>query len=92
MAADRQQAHQLVDQLGADQLAAVIHLLKTLVSSDESRGGLSKAERKAVAEADEWLKQNEPLSHEEVLADLGLTMADWERDVQGVPNRGFRPA
>ena len=33
---------------------------------------------KAVAEADEWLKHNQPIPHEEVLADFGLTMADWE--------------
>jgi hypothetical protein len=36
------------------------------------------AERRAVGEADEWLKRNEPIPHEEVLAELGLTIADWE--------------
>jgi hypothetical protein len=39
---------------------------------------LSEAERRAVAEADEWLKHNEPIPHEEVLAEFGLTMADWD--------------
>jgi hypothetical protein len=79
MAADRQHAHQLLDQLGPGQLAAVVHLLETLVSPDEDGDTLSNAERKAVAEADEWLKHNKPLPHEEVLAELGLTMADWEK-------------
>jgi hypothetical protein len=34
MAADNH-AHHLLDQLGPDQLAAVVHLLETMVSSDE---------------------------------------------------------
>ena len=59
--------------------AAVVHLLETMVSPDEDGDTLSNAERKAVAEADEWLKHNQPIPHEEVLAELGLTMADWEK-------------
>ena len=78
MAADVQHAHHLLDQLGPGPLAAVVHLLETMVSL-EDRDTLSNAERKAVAEADEWLKHNQPIPHEEVLAELGLTMADWER-------------
>jgi len=78
MAADVQHAHHLLDQLGPGPLAAVVHLLETMVSL-EDRDTLSNAERKAVAEADEWLKDNQPIPHEEVLAELGLTMADWEK-------------
>ncbi len=78
MAADNH-AHHLLDQLGPDQLAAVVHLLETMVPPEEDRDTLSDAERRAVAEADEWLKHNQPIPHEEVLADFGLTMADWER-------------
>jgi hypothetical protein len=78
MAADVQHAHHLLDQLGPGPLAAVIHLLETMVSL-EDRDTLSNAERKAVAEADEWLKHNLPISHEEVLAEFGLTMADWDK-------------
>ena len=37
------------------------------------------AEREAVAEADEWLKHNEPIPQEEILAEFGLTAADWEK-------------
>ena len=40
---------------------------------------LTEAEHKAVAEADEWLKHNEPIPHKQVLAEFGLTMADWEK-------------
>jgi hypothetical protein len=78
MAADVQHAHHLLDQLGPGPLAAVVHLLETMVSL-EDRDTLSPAERKAVAEADEWLKHNQPIPHEEVLAELGLSMADWDR-------------
>jgi hypothetical protein len=79
MAADIQHAHQLLDQLGPGQLAAVVHLLETIVSPEEDGDVLSDAERKAVAEADEWLKHNPPIPHEEVLAEFGLTMGDWEK-------------
>ena len=76
---DRQQAHELLDQLSPGQLAAVVHLLETMVSPEEDRDTLSDAERKAVAEADEWLKHNRPIPHEEVLAEFGLTMSDWDK-------------
>ena len=79
MAADRQHAHQLLDQLGPGQLATVVHLLETMLSPDEDGDTLSHAEREAVTAADEWLKHNQPISHEEVLAEFGLTMADWDK-------------
>jgi hypothetical protein len=73
MAVDKQHAHHLLDQLGPGQLAAVVHLLETMISPDEDGNSLSPAEHKAVAEADEWLKLNQPIPHEELLAELGLT-------------------
>jgi hypothetical protein len=82
MAADVQHAHDLLDQLGPGPLAAVVHLLETMVSL-EDRDTLSNAERKAIAEADEWLKHNQPIPHEEVLAEFGLTMADWDNTDSG---------
>jgi hypothetical protein len=79
MAPDKQHAHRLLDQLGSSQLAAVVHLLETMVSPDEDGDTLSSAERQAVTEADEWLKHNQPIAHEEVLAEFGLTGDDWEK-------------
>jgi len=79
VAVDKQHAHHLLDQLGPGQLAAVVHLLESMISPDGDGDSLSNAERKALAEADEWLKHNQPIPHEEVLAELGLTMADWEK-------------
>lgn len=80
MAADKQHAHDLLDQLGPGQLAAVVHLLEAMVSPNENGDTLSDAERKAVAEADEWLKHKQPIPHEEVLAEFGLTTAEWEEN------------
>ena len=76
MAANIQHAHRLLDQLGPGQLAAVVHLLETMVSPEEDGDTLSNAERKAVAEADEWLKHNQPIPHEQVLAELGITQQE----------------
>ena len=45
----------------------------------KDRGTLSKAERRAVDEADEWPARNQPIRHEDVLADFGLSLADWEK-------------
>ena len=44
-----------------------------------ARSARTPAETKAIAEADEWSKHNDPIPHEQVLAELGLTMADWEK-------------
>lgn len=79
MAADRQHAHHLLDQLAPGQLDAVVHLLETMLSPEEDADALSPAEAKAIAEADEWSKHNQPIPHEQVLAEFGLTMADWEK-------------
>jgi hypothetical protein len=81
---DKQHAHQLLDQLDPSQLDAVVRLLEVMISPDmvspeEDADILSNAERKAVAEADEWLKRNQPIPHEEVLAEFGLTMDDWDK-------------
>ena len=76
---DKQHAVELLERLGPGQLAAVVHLLETMVPPEEDSDTLSPAEAKAIAEADEWSKHNEPIPHEQVLAEFGLTMADWEK-------------
>jgi hypothetical protein len=84
---ERQQAHALLDMLPAEKLNAVRGLLEVMVGplarslanaplEDEE---ISEEEERAVAEAREWLKHNQPIPHEEVLAEFGLTMADFER-------------
>src|SRR5512138_492208 len=79
MSDTRQRAHQLLDQLDPSQFAAVVHLLEIMVPPEEDRDTLSPTEAKAVAEADEWSKHNEAIPHEQMLAEFGLTLADWEK-------------
>jgi hypothetical protein len=84
---ERQQAHAYLDHLPPEQLSAVRGLLETMLDpvsraianapvEDEE---ISAEERCAVAEAHKWLKHNKPISHEEVLAEFGLTMDDFDR-------------
>lgn len=81
----RQQVHALVDQLPPVQLAAVQGLLEAMVDpvarslalaplDDEP---LTPDESDALDRSEEWLKHNKPVPHEEVLAEFGLTMADF---------------
>lgn len=66
------------------QICGLVQFLKTIVEpalrdiplEDEE---ISDEEEQAVAEAVESLKHNTPIAHEEVLAEFGLTMTDWER-------------
>jgi hypothetical protein len=81
---DKQHAVELLERLRPGQLSAVAHLLETMVapvvvSPEEDGDTLSPAEAKAIAEADDWLKHNQPIPHEQVLAEFGLTMAEWEK-------------
>ena len=78
----REHAHQLLDRLDSNRLAAIVHLLEAFLveaTLDEDGDTLSPAEAKAIAESDEWLKHNVPIPHEQVLAEFGLSMAAWER-------------
>lgn len=83
----REHVHALIDQLPAAQLAALEGLLATMIDpvaraiahapiDDEP---FTEEDRETVAEAEEWLKHNEPIPLETVLADFGLTTSDWER-------------
>ena|SRR5579864_4880204 len=86
-AQERQRAHVYLDLLPPAQLIAVRSLLETMLDpvsrtlanapiEDEE---ISEEEERTVAESKEWLKHNKPISHEEVLAELGLTMEDFQR-------------
>jgi hypothetical protein len=86
MTREQQQVHALIDRLAPSQLAALRGLLESMLDpvsraianaplEDEP---ISEAERRAVAEADEWLKHNQPIPHEQVLAELGITQEEIE--------------
>jgi hypothetical protein len=86
MAADKQHAHKLIEQLAPGQVPAAIGMLERLLDpvaraianapiDDEP---VSEDERKAVAKSKAWFKQRggQGIPHEEVLADFGLTPDD----------------
>jgi len=87
MSSDIQHAQQLISHLAPEQVAAVVHLMevmldpasRALASAPPEDEEISEEEERTVAEAREWLKHNKPIPHEEVLAEFGLTMADFER-------------
>lgn len=83
MPADKQHAHQLLDQLGPDQLAAVLQLLEVMVEPDDDEP-LSEKDRQAVAASREYFRQNPEggVPFEQVVAELGFTM-DQIRDRKG---------
>jgi len=74
---ERQQALALIDLLPPAKLGAVRNLLEVFV--DEDCDAVSAAEANAIAEADEWSNHNEPIPHDQVLAEFGLSAAAWEK-------------
>jgi hypothetical protein len=83
----KQQAHELIDRMSTGQVSAVVSLLEVMLDpvsaalanapfEDEL---ISDAETRAAAASNAWLKDNEPIPNEEVLAELGLTPEDFER-------------
>jgi hypothetical protein len=69
---DRQQAHQLLDQLGPTQLEAVGKLLEVMVHADEEVTG---EDRRVITASREYFQHgNQGLSLEEMVAGCGFTM------------------
>jgi hypothetical protein len=84
MSNPKEHAHELIERLPPSQLTAVVGLLEAMLDpvaraiahapvDDES---LTAEEQKALAEAQKWLSDHKPISHEQVLADLGVTQAE----------------
>ena len=87
MAADKEHAHELIERLAPSQVPAVIGMLEALLEpvsraiakapvDDET---LTAEDEKALAEADEWLKHNKGIPHDQVLAELGITKKEIDR-------------
>jgi hypothetical protein len=68
-------------------MAAVVHVMeimldpvsRKLANAPPEDEEIDAGEERAAAQSREWLKHNQPIPHEDVLADLGLTTADFER-------------
>jgi hypothetical protein len=72
------QAHALLDQLPPAKLGAVRSLLAVMVDDDEEEA-LTEADRRAIQVGLDSLEKHGTVSMEEVLADFGLTTADFEK-------------
>jgi hypothetical protein len=83
----RQQAHELIDRMAPGQVSAVVGLFVAmldpvsvaLANAPYDDEPISAEEEKSLAEAREWLKHNEPIPHEQVLAELGITQEEIDR-------------
>ena len=83
---EKQQLHELVDRLAPGQVHAVRGLLQAMLDPvsraianapvDDER--ITTEEAQALLEAREWLKDNRPIPHEQVLAELGITQEEIE--------------
>ena len=77
---ERKQAHALLDQLPPAKLGAVRSLLEVMVDDDEDEDEeLTDEDRRAIQVGLESLEKHGTVSMEEVLADFGLTMVDFEK-------------
>jgi len=73
MSETRQHIHELIDQLGPSQLAAVGHLLEVMVHEDDDE--LTEEDRRAVAASREYFRKGaEGVPFEQVVAECGFTM------------------
>jgi hypothetical protein len=80
----KQQAHELIDKMSVGQAAAAVGLFKAMLDPVEialanapyDDEPLTVEESKALDESREWLKHNDPIPHEQVLAELGITQEE----------------
>jgi hypothetical protein len=82
----KKQAHELIDRMAPGQVSAVVGLLKimldplarSLASAPYDDEPVSAEEAREIAAARASLARGEGVSHEEVLAEFGLTSEDFE--------------
>ena len=87
MANTKEHAHELIDRMAPGQVEVVVGLLeiildpvaRSLAKAPLEDEPISEEETQAVAASKEWLKNNEPVSHEQVLSEIGLSAEDFER-------------
>jgi hypothetical protein len=80
----KQEAHALIDKMSVGQAAAAVGLFKAMLDPVEialanapyDDEPLMAEEIKALNESHEWLKHNDPIPHEQVLAELGITQEE----------------
>jgi hypothetical protein len=74
---ERRRAHALLDRLPPSKLGAVRTLMEVMVDEDDEE--LTEEDRAAIQAGLDSLDKRGGIPHEEILAEFGLTMADWEK-------------
>jgi len=80
----KEYAYELIDRIAPSQVPTVVGLLETMLdpvsravaSAPYEEEVLTNGARQALAKAADWSKQNDALSHELVLADLGISQEE----------------
>jgi len=84
--AERRQAHDFLDRIPDQQVPAVRGLLESmldplsrkLAAAPGETEPITAREERSAAEAREWADRNATIPNEQILAELGLTAADFE--------------
>jgi hypothetical protein len=84
---ERRQAHALLDLLAPAKLSAVRSLLEVMIDNDDEN--LTEQDRAAIQAGLDSLDRNGGVPMEDVLADFGLTAAEFEKLPAG-PDLGAR--
>ena len=85
---ERQQAHALIDLLPPAKLGVVRNLLEVMIGDDSEQ--LSARDRAEILAGIDSLDSNGGIPMETILADFGLTMADFE-DLCAAPDSCAEP-
>jgi hypothetical protein len=80
----KEHAHELIERMAPVQIDAVVRLLevmtdpvaRAIANAPVDDEPLTAEEIKALDESREWLKHNEGIPHEQVLAELGITQEE----------------
>jgi hypothetical protein len=80
----KQHAHELIDRMAPGQVSVAVSLFeimldpvsRAIANAPYDDEPVTAEEEKSLAEAREWLKHNEGIPHEQVLAELGITQEE----------------
>jgi|SRR5579871_1526540 len=84
----KEHLHELIDRLSVDQIPTVLRFIEFNLLDPVSRSPatapiddepLTEEEARALDASKEWFRHNKGIPHEEVLAEFGLTEADFEQ-------------
>jgi len=76
---DKQQVHDLIEQMTPEQLSAAASLLKSMLDANVDDEPVTEGDRQAILRSEAWFKEHggRGIPMEEVLADFGLAMEDF---------------